>query len=181
MSHEEFNDRIEGAVQKARAYLLTKYEISKSDLDDVLQEASLKAMQNLSSFLGKCSFETWFIAICKSETLAFFRRSKRQEMHVSQDDPDIFQDLSWNEPEVFDKAYVEERTFIVSQALTKLSSKHREIIEIALKNSSSSQEIADLLKIPVNSARTRLHYAKKRLTQLVKLHAHKSNTEPVGN
>lgn len=181
MSEIEFNDRIGGALQRAKAYLLSKYQISEPDLEDVLQEASLKAMQNLSSFLGKCSFETWFIAICKSEILNFYRKNKRREAFISKDDPEVHKELEWTEPLVFDSYDSEEREWLVTQALSSLSAKHREIIEIALRHSGSSQEIADLLQIPVNSARTRLHYAKKRLKQLIQIHAHKSNIQLTGS
>lgn len=177
MLRREFNDRIQGAMQRAKAFLLSKYQISEHDTDDVIQEASIKALKKLKTFKGSCAFETWFIAICKSEAKELFRKNKKRESHISRDEHDKPRDLEWYEPDVLRHCDMEDRARLVNAALDKLSEKHREIIQIALSHSGSSQEVADLLKIPVNSARTRLHYAKKRLKKLIGIHAHKSNIQ----
>lgn len=176
MSRKEFDEKIGSAMQKAKAYLLSKYQVGGFDVDDVVQEASLKAMQKLKSFEGKCKFETWFIAICKSELNELFRKNKRRESYISRDASDKPRDLQWYEPEIFLHCDIEERARMVNDALSQLSEKHQEIIKIALQHSGSSQEVADLLKIPVNSARTRLHYAKRKLQKLLKEHAHQPNS-----
>ena len=176
MSNKQFDAKIDTAVQKAKAFLLSKYKLSEPDLQDVLQESVLKALKNLKSFRGKCSFDTWLIAICKSEVNGLFRKRKRSESYLSKDNEEYgHKEEIWDEPEIFSKHDAEERSFMIGKALEKLSDKHREIIEIALKNSGSSQEVADLLKIPVNSARTRLFYAKRRLKKLI--YAHQSDTQ----
>lgn len=164
-------------MEKAKAYLLSKCRISEADVQDVVQEAALRAFKKLSYFSGKSSFETWFIAICKMEALVLFRKNKFREVELSKDDSARHRELPSCESDALDDFDIEGRARLVNQALDKLSEKHREIIQIAMSNSGSSREIADLLKIPVNSARTRLHYAKKRLKKLLGIHAHKSNIQ----
>src|SRR4051812_28119985 len=99
MSNKQFTAKIAEAVQKARAYLLSKYQISGPDLDDVLQEASLKAMKNLKSFRGKCSFYTWFISICKNEIRYFFRNASKQERRFLSDSVQKVEG-GWHEAEI---------------------------------------------------------------------------------
>lgn len=175
MSNKEFSRKIGPAIEKAKAYLLSKYEINQSDLDDVLQEASLKALKAIKSFQRKSSFDSWFIAICKNEAYALFRRNKKQQAFISRDDNDAYiKEVCAEDSDIHDHN-LEEKAWIINQALDKLSGKHKEIIRIALKGCSSSQEMADILKIPVSSARTRLHYAKKRLKKLIQIHAYEPN------
>lgn len=165
MTQKQFSAKMVVATQKARAYIFSKYKIAESDVEDVLQEASLKAIKNYKKFLGKCSFDTWFISICKNEIRHFYKTSNRHDLFVSKSDRE--RDLVAVEPEIRRQSDVSEAEFLVHDALQKLNGKHREIIKLAFWNMGTSKEVADLLKIPVASARTRLHYAKKRLKKIL--------------
>jgi len=173
MTQSDFSDKLVAATKRAKSFILSKYNLADADMQDIIQEASLKAIRNRDSFLGKCSFNTWFIAICKNEIKYFFRKNKRQDIFIPQDDKQ--RELGWDEPEVKRKSDIEESFFLLNQVISKLSDKHRQVIELVLKNSSTSKEIADLLDIPINSARTRLFYAKRHLKKLIEVHAHKSD------
>ena len=175
MTQKQFSAKMVVATQKARAYIFSKYKIAESDVEDVLQEASLKAIKNYKKFLGKCSFDTWFISICKNEMHRFYKTSNQQDMFVSKSDRE--RDLVSVEPEIRRQSDVSEAEFLVHDALKKLSGKHREIIDLALRNAGSSKEIADILKIPIASARTRLFYAKQKMKKLIEAHAHQSNIQ----
>jgi RNA polymerase sigma-70 factor, ECF subfamily len=181
MSIQDFNNQIEGALEKAKNFLLSKYQLNSYDLEDVLQEASLKAIKNLSSFKEKCSFETWFISICKSEANSIFRKNKKSEQLFSKDASEKEKDFQWEESPVTRNGELEEYSLLIGDALSKLSDNHRQIIEFAMKNTNSSKEIAELLAIPLNSARTRLFYAKKKMKSLIQSHAHKSNIQLLNN
>jgi RNA polymerase sigma-70 factor (ECF subfamily) len=52
---------------------------------------------------------------------------------------------------------------LTNQALTTLSSDHREILHMAFYEELSYSEIAELLGIPVNTVKTRVYYAKQQL------------------
>ena len=175
MTQKQFSAKMVVAVQKARAYIFSKYKLSESDVEDVLQDASLKAVKNYKKFLGKCSFYTWFISICKNEIKHFYKSQSRQDIFIPQNDQE--RELASVEPELGRKSDLEESEFVVHSALRQLNGKHREIIELVLKNSGSSKDIADRLQIPIASARTRLFYAKRKMKKLIEAHAHKSNIQ----
>ena len=48
-----------------------------SEIEDVMQNAYLKAFENLSKFEGRSSFGTWLTRIMINESLAFLKKSKR--------------------------------------------------------------------------------------------------------
>ena len=173
MSNKEFEAAIGAAMQKAKAYLLSKFQISSQDIDDITQDSAIKAFRSLTSFQGKSSFDTWFISICRSRTLEFFRNNKRSARLLNIP----VQEIASPEAENLGSLNREERLVLIASLIDKLGPKHREIIKIALSNSLSSSEISNLLKIPINSVRTRLFYAKQKLQKLIKIHAHKSNIQ----
>ena len=176
-----FEEKIEKSLEKARAYILSRYKIPKADAEDILQESALKAFKSADSFLEKCSFETWFISICKNEINAFFKKKKKDNILLPiQDlkDQDSFEpflkDQSLEEKDQSSK--ISEYEFLFSESLQKLSDNHKQVIELFLKNA-SQQEISNILNIPISSARTRLFYAKEKLKKIIKHHAYKSNIQ----
>jgi len=167
MSYQEFESKIGGAREKAKAYILSKAQINDADLQDILQETSLKAFKNLPAFRGRCSFETWFISICKNEMNALFRANKKRQFPN-----DVVLEIS---PEVYRKTEIEDCIYQVHEALAKLGDKHRQILELTLENL-PPKAAAELLKIPLSSVRTRLFYAKKQLKKVLERQlVHESN------
>ena len=167
MSYQEFETKIGGAREKAKAYILSKTQINDADLQDILQETSLKAFKNLPAFRGGCAFETWFISICKNEMNALFRRNKKRDFS-----DDVILGVG---PEIYRKTETEDCVYRVHEALAELGEKHRQILELTLKNL-PAKDAAVLLKIPLSSARTRLFYAKKQLKKVLeRKHVYQSN------
>ena len=160
VENTEFTIKIEGASQKARAYLVSHFKINDNDLDDIIQQSTMNALKNLPAFSGKSHFDTWFLSICKHETSKMLRNNARFSGMENVD-------FGGHEPEVYKKMHTDDCVKLIHNAMKSLSEKHHAIIKIVLENSSSYKEIADILHIPINSAKTRLFYAKKHLRQLI--------------
>lgn len=174
MTRLEFESGIDESLKKSTKYLLSRFNLNSNDLNDILQNSALKAYKNLSSFKGKCAFDTWFIAICINEAKTFFKKQSKQ--NYFQDVDSINNDINVSRPpEIESSTQKDEYSKIIYDNLNKLSEKHQEIIKIILRNTHSCEEIAKKLKIPTNSVRTRIFYAKKHLKKLIQAYAHKSN------
>jgi RNA polymerase sigma-70 factor (ECF subfamily) len=52
-------------------------------------------------------------------------------------------------------------------ALSKLSVDHRAVIELCFTENYSYQEIAEITECPINTVKTRLFHARKRLAELL--------------
>jgi RNA polymerase sigma-70 factor (ECF subfamily) len=50
-------------------------------------------------------------------------------------------------------------------ALRALSPEHREVVELTFYQGLSYQEIAEIMQCPVNTVKTRMFYAKKKLQE----------------
>src|SRR5262249_55397394 len=56
---------------------------------------------------------------------------------------------------------------ILRKCLTRLSREHREIIDLVYYHEKSVQEVADIVGIPGNTVKTRMFYARRRLSELL--------------
>ena len=57
---------------------------------------------------------------------------------------------------------------ILRKCLTTLSPEHREIIDLVYYHEKSVEEVAEIVGIPQNTVKTRMFYARKRLSELLK-------------
>lgn len=55
----------------------------------------------------------------------------------------------------------------VRRALRELSPDHREVVELTFYHGLSYQEIAEIVQSPVNTVKTRMFYAKKKLQEVL--------------
>jgi RNA polymerase sigma-70 factor, ECF subfamily len=57
---------------------------------------------------------------------------------------------------------------VLRQCLTKLSAEHREIVDLVYYHETSVEEAAGILGIPEATVKTRMFYARKKLSELLK-------------
>jgi RNA polymerase sigma-70 factor (ECF subfamily) len=55
----------------------------------------------------------------------------------------------------------------MKEAIAQLSAEHREVIDLTFYHGLSYQEIAAIMECPVNTVKTRMFYARKRLHELL--------------
>src|SRR6266852_453212 len=70
-----------------------------------------------------------------------------------------------DDPEVALQA--KRRGEILRRCLRRLSREHREIIDLVYYHEKSVQEVADIVGIPGNTAKTRMFYARRKLAELL--------------
>ena len=59
---------------------------------------------------------------------------------------------------------------VLRQCLTQLSPAHREIIDLVYYHEKSIAEVAEIIGAPQNTVKTRMFYARKRVTELLECH-----------
>ena len=60
-----------------------------------------------------------------------------------------------------------DRKRVVEQALLEISPKHREVLDLVFFHGLSYAEIGEILKVSVNTVKTRVFYAKKALYKIL--------------
>jgi RNA polymerase sigma-70 factor (ECF subfamily) len=64
----------------------------------------------------------------------------------------------------------EDRSAQVRRCLAQMSREHREVIDLVYYHERSIEEVANIIRAPKNTVKTRMFYARKRLAQLLSHH-----------
>lgn len=154
-----------------RAYRLA-YNLlgNREDALDMVQEAFIKAYRKLDSFRGDSSFYTWFSHIVVNTSLDFrrARRPSRPLEYVNQDDEDAEPALPQErEPDPSKAAQDSELRERVMAAIDTLPPYHKSVIVLYIIEEMQYKEIAQALDCSIGTVMSRLHYARKKLQDIL--------------
>lgn len=135
-------------------YLSQRMQCPADHIKDLLQEAFLRAFQRLTQLQDPHRFKPWLLSICRNLVLDQ-RRRKEKEV------PDSL--LPSDSPSSGDVESATVAKLTIHEALSRLPSHHREMLEMKYFWELTHQEIADLMQIPVGTVKTGLFQARLRL------------------
>ena len=145
------------------------------DAEDVLQEAFLKAYQNLDNFQGNSKFYTWLVRISVNEALMKLRKRKTDKT-VPLDEPmDTGEETVQREIAVWEgnpeqRYSQEELHVILEDAIDSLKPVYRTVFVLRDVEEMSTKETAEALNLSIPAVKSRLLRARlqlrERLTRL---------------
>lgn len=180
----EWLSRFKSGNRNAFDFLVRKYQrrlfgviynmtSNKEDTADILQDVFVKAFRSLDGFKGGSQFYTWLYRIAVNTTLNFLNKRKQKNamsLEAWNTEDDKIPDFLLNDPkgEKGDKAtLLKELQEKLNEALQKLSTTHRAVVVLFEIDGMSHSEIAEILHCSEGTVRSRLHYAKEQLKQLL--------------
>jgi RNA polymerase sigma-70 factor (ECF subfamily) len=143
---------------------------NREDAEDVVQDAFLKAYQNLGQFQGQSKFYTWLVRIAVNEALMRLRR-RRPERMVSIDEdvkteedsmPREIADWSPNPEQQYSQAELKE---ILSKTIQGLPPSFRTVFVLRDVEGLSTEETAAALELSVPAVKSRLLRARLQLRE----------------
>jgi len=159
-----------------RAYALA-FQILKhqKDAEDVVQEDFVKAYLSIKSFQGNASFFTWFYRILVNMAIDFRRkiaRQNRDSTSLDVEERDVLeQNARSNQFEAgetpLDISMRREQATRINQVLASISADHRAVIVMREVEGLRYEQIADVLGVSKGTVMSRLHYARKKLQQML--------------
>ena len=148
-----FNELYGLCSKSVYAYIFRMLQ-DKTMAEDVQIEVFTQVWKGAGTFRGQSQVKTWIFGIARNLTLNELRKRKN---NLNIDD---FPQLSDpNQP----KVETNDQCRFIKQAMAKISSKHREILDLVFFQEMRYEEIATILKISVNTVKTRVFYAKEAL------------------
>jgi len=141
------------------------------DAADVVQDAFLNAFQSLRSFKGDSEFFTWMYRIAFNVAVSQKRRKKptsslnAMELGRNGLSREPVDASDYVKPGVALERSEEERRLYA--ALGRLSAEHRDVLVMKEIDGLKYEEIADVLKIPIGTVRSRLNRARLELRELL--------------
>ena len=140
---------------------------STEDAQDVAQEAFVNAFEKLGSFRGQSQFYSWLFRIAYNTAVSSKRKSRRMSVSI-----EARRDASGLEPSdgnpASEPSYamdVSDRQRLVQQALSELGEEFRTALVLKEMDGMSYEEIADIVKVPLGTVRSRIHRARLELRE----------------
>ncbi len=163
-------------AQHRRVYSLCyRFTGSTHDSEDLTQEVFLKVYGNLSSFdLSRGSFHTWLTTLTRNLLVDHFRRGRQQRATDSIDagwedssELHLSDRLADPQPGPHQHAAAREIERMVQQALTKISPELREAVILRDLQDLDYKEIAQVLRIPEGTVKSRISRGRAELARLL--------------
>jgi len=151
--------------RKIFSYILVSVK-NKEITNDIFQEVFFKVINTIQSgnYREEGKFAQWIIRITHNAVIDHFRYQNKYATSPSceEDDDDnyVFDNISVNNytsPE--DILIKKENKVIIQQAISTLSKKQQEVINLRLNEDKCFREIADVQNISINTALGRMRYA----------------------
>jgi RNA polymerase sigma-70 factor (ECF subfamily) len=136
--------------------------------EDLCQDVFLKIWRALPRFLGPASLSSWIYTITRNTRLTAL---KGQKPTLSLSDPKTLEGLE-GRPELHANAESAGTGLDVHALLAELPDKYRQVITLFYLEQKSYEEVAAMLGLPMGTAKTYLHCARKELLRLSTRRAH---------
>jgi RNA polymerase sigma-70 factor (ECF subfamily) len=156
--------------QRKLARLLSRYVRDASEVEDVTQEAFIKAYRALPSFRGDSAFYTWLYRIgintAKNYLVALGRRAPTVTEVDNEEAEDIevgeqLKDMNTPEQQMMTRQIAE----TVNSTLQALPEELRTAITLREMDGLSYEEIAQIMNCPIGTVRSRIFRAREAIAE----------------
>lgn len=156
--------------QRRLARLISRFVRDAGEVEDVTQEAFIKAYRALPTFRGESAFYTWLYRIGINTAKNYLLALKRRAPTSTQFDADeaegfeeagLLQEVSTPENELMSKQVVD----VVNSSLQKLPDDLRTALTLREIEGLSYEEIADVMNCPIGTVRSRIFRAREAIAE----------------
>jgi RNA polymerase sigma-70 factor (ECF subfamily) len=112
---------------------------------------------------GRSSVSTWMLAVARFKALSALRRRPDEEF-----DETSTAGIDDGSDDPHTSLEKKDKSALIKRCLAGLSAQHREIIDLVYYHDKSVEEVAAIVGIPENTVKTRVFYARKKLSELLK-------------
>jgi RNA polymerase sigma-70 factor (ECF subfamily) len=146
------------------AYLLKV--MRRADLvEEVLNDVMLAIWKGAAGFDGRSRPSTWIFGIAYHKALKALARRSARAMESTDTDREPAEPVDAEEPESL--LARRELATVLGQALRALPAEQRTVVELTYYYGLPYQEIAEIMGCPVNTVKTRMFHARRRLRELL--------------
>jgi RNA polymerase sigma-70 factor (ECF subfamily) len=165
--------RIAGMDQLALRALIGRHQVrtfrflmrlvrDEAQAEELTNEVFMEVWRNAGRYEGRSQVGTWLLSIARNRAISRLR--KRRDLGWDEDAAAEIADDD-DDPEVV--AQKHDKATALRRCMDELSTEHREIIDLVYYQEMSVSEAAEIVSIPENTVKTRLYYARKKLSELM--------------
>jgi RNA polymerase sigma-70 factor (ECF subfamily) len=130
--------------------------------EDVVSDVFLAVWRRAGPFEGRAQVSTWIFGIARHKALSRLRA--RTNDPLDDEVAESIEDPADNPEATMQK---QQRRAILQDCLRQLSATHREIVDLVYYHGQKVEEAASILGVPLNTVKTRMFYARKRIGELI--------------
>jgi len=172
-----------GGKQNAYERLMKKYAgytrnlifrmiTNREDVEDLTQEAFIKAFNSLDKFDSQFAFSTWLFKIATNNCIDYIRKKKLKtysiDNEISTDEDDMKFEIPDSEylpdKEIIDK----QRKKILANAIERLPARYKTVILMRHRDDMEYEEIAKKLKLPIGTVKAHIFRGRELLNKYLK-------------
>ena len=135
---------------------------NEATAEDLNSDVFLDVWRQAGTFEGRSAVSTWIFSIARYKALTVLQRRPEEELDVER--ASAIEDQA-DDPEV--TLAKKDKVAVLRQCLVKLSAEHREIVTLVYYQHKSVEEVAGIVGIPEATVKTRMFYARKKLSELL--------------
>jgi RNA polymerase sigma-70 factor (ECF subfamily) len=131
--------------------------------EELTNEVFMEVWRSARSYQGQSKPRTWMLSIAHHRAVSALRKRREEswdeerasEIAAADDDPEVV-------------AQKRDKSALMRRCMEALSAEHREILDLVYYHELSIAEVAAVVSIPENTVKTRMFYARKRLSEILK-------------
>lgn len=144
----------------------------KDEVEDLTQEAFIKAFTSLSSFNDEFAFSTWLYKIATNNCIDYIRRKKLQTFSIDKPVESKESDFTYELPdstyEPDQELINRQRKKLLEDAINSLPAKYRQVIHLRHVEEKEYQEIAAMLRLPLGTVKAHIFRAREMLNKYLR-------------
>jgi RNA polymerase sigma factor (sigma-70 family) len=147
--------------------LISRMIRDKVEVEDLTQEAFIKAFTSLASFNEEYAFSTWLYKIATNNSIDYVRKRKLLTFSINKpiesEESDYAFELPDTELEPDQELIAAQRKKMLDDAMNSLPPKYRQVILMRHVDEKEYQEIAKVLKLPLGTVKAHIFRARELL------------------
>jgi RNA polymerase sigma-70 factor (ECF subfamily) len=166
--------RIAKSDRSAMATLFARYRVrvfrfalrmvrNDAIAEDLTSDVFLEVWRQAGTFEGRSAVSTWLFGIARYKALTVLQR--RPEQELDEETAGAVPDQA-DDPEV--ALAKKDKAAVLRACLLELTAEHREIVTLVYYQQKSVEEVAGIVGIPEATVKTRMFYARKKLSELLR-------------
>ena len=130
--------------------------------EDLNSDVFLDVWRQAGTFEGRSAVSTWIFSIARFKALNALQRRPMEEL--DDEKAGAIEDQA-DDPEI--ALAKKDKAAVLRACLLKLSAEHREIVNLVYYQRKSVEDVAGIVGIPEATVKTRMFYARKKLSELL--------------
>lgn len=144
----------------------------KEDVEDLTQEAFIKAFNSLQNFDKQFAFSTWLFKIATNNAIDYLRKKKLATFSIDKEIESDDNDYKFEIPDIENrpdrKIIDSQMRKILDDAIDSLPPKYKEVIELRHREEKEYEEIAKILKLPLGTVKAHIFRGRELLNKYLK-------------